>query len=349
MFGTYRTLLALMVVALHLGGIPNIGAYAVFGFYCLSGYLMTLIMQTVYGYGAGGITRYALNRFLRIYPMYWLSILFSAALIRGLGKEFTASYFHTIYPPTDFSGLARNLMIFFPLRESPCLTPPAWALTVELFFYLLIGLGLSKNRRITLTWFALGALYHAGAVMLHLGWEHRYFTVFAASLPFSTGALIYHYRAPLAQALRGLSGRAHDHLPYLVMSAMLFNWWLGHGTWQAKGIFFYVNYLLCALMVAVLSNRSAIPYINKKLDQWLGDFSYPIYLLHFQVGLVVILVFSAWGIELRRPDSLLMLASLPMMFLCSWLMIRTIEKPIEAIRSKVKCRCPRVPNWQTSR
>lgn len=49
MFGTYRAFLALMVVALHLGGIPKIGAYAVFGFYCLSGYLMTLIMQTNYG------------------------------------------------------------------------------------------------------------------------------------------------------------------------------------------------------------------------------------------------------------------------------------------------------------
>ena len=50
MFGTYRTLLALMIVALHLGGVPVIGGYAVFGFYILSGYLMTLIMQTSYGY-----------------------------------------------------------------------------------------------------------------------------------------------------------------------------------------------------------------------------------------------------------------------------------------------------------
>jgi len=57
MFGTYRIFLALMVVALHLGGIPKIGAYAVFGFYCLSGYLMTLIMQTNYGYTATGVTK----------------------------------------------------------------------------------------------------------------------------------------------------------------------------------------------------------------------------------------------------------------------------------------------------
>lgn len=68
MFGTYRTILALMVVFLHLGGVPRIGAYAVFGFYCLSGYLMTLIMQTTYGYSFQGVIKYGINRFLRNYP-----------------------------------------------------------------------------------------------------------------------------------------------------------------------------------------------------------------------------------------------------------------------------------------
>ncbi len=77
MFGTYRTFLALMVVALHLGGL-SMGGYAVFGFYVLSGYLMTLIMQNNYGYSALGFYKYALNRFLRIYPIYWVSIVFSA-------------------------------------------------------------------------------------------------------------------------------------------------------------------------------------------------------------------------------------------------------------------------------
>jgi len=87
MFGTYRTLLALMVVALHLGGL-SMGGYAVFGFYVLSGYLMTLIMQNNYGYSALGFYKYALNRFLRIYPIYWVSIVFSAILVWYFGLVF---------------------------------------------------------------------------------------------------------------------------------------------------------------------------------------------------------------------------------------------------------------------
>ena len=61
MFGTYRTLLAVMVVFLHIGGVPVLGGYAVFGFYILSGYLMTFIMQNNYGYDRSGLAKYALN------------------------------------------------------------------------------------------------------------------------------------------------------------------------------------------------------------------------------------------------------------------------------------------------
>jgi peptidoglycan/LPS O-acetylase OafA/YrhL len=46
--------LSIMVVVYHLGGRPvadsvgEIGAYAVFGFYVLSGYLMTLVLNERY-------------------------------------------------------------------------------------------------------------------------------------------------------------------------------------------------------------------------------------------------------------------------------------------------------------
>jgi peptidoglycan/LPS O-acetylase OafA/YrhL len=43
MFGSYRTFLAVLVIANHIGGISEIGRYAVYGFFVLSGYLMTYI------------------------------------------------------------------------------------------------------------------------------------------------------------------------------------------------------------------------------------------------------------------------------------------------------------------
>ena len=144
MFGLYRTLLALLVVAQHIGGIPNVGCYAVFGFYCLSGYLMTLIMHENYGFSLSGTYKYAVNRVLRIYPIYWLSVLLTLSLIWLYSPSELSDYHAAMYLPEDFVGILKNIFIFFPFRESPILTPPSWALTVELFFYVLIGLGLSQ-------------------------------------------------------------------------------------------------------------------------------------------------------------------------------------------------------------
>ena len=336
MFGAYRTFLALMVVSLHLGGIPAIGAYAVFGFYCLSGYLMTLIMQTSYGYTASGIGKYAANRFLRIYPIYWASILFSVVLIFYLGNEYTSTYHKTIYLPSDIFELLKNLLLFFPFREGPRLTPPAWALTVEIFFYIIIGLGASKTKYVTLVWFILSAVYHLFAVIFQLGWEHRYFTIFAASLPFATGALMFHYKKELTQLVGRAAGKTYSYFPFILLLLILFNWYLGYKVGSAKRLFFYSNFLLCSIMVATLQSRKELPFITRKIDKWFGDFSYPIYLIHYQVGIIVILLFAALGVEIKRPDLTLLIVSIPVIFIFSWIITVTLERPIEIVRSNVK-------------
>lgn len=336
MFGTYRTFLALMVVALHLGGMPTIGAYAVFGFYCLSGYLMTFVMHHSYGYTPIGIAKYATNRLLRIFPIYWVSILLAAILVWFLGEEFTSAYHPTIYMPSDFYELARNVFLFFPFREAPRLTPPAWALTVELFFYILIGAGISKSKYRTLVWLTISVIYHAYALVAQLGWSERYFTIFAASLPFATGAAIFHFKEYFTKHVDRLMGGAIHYSPYIVAGAILVNWGVGWGFSQTTGIFFYGNYLLCALMVLVLCERKALPLISKNFDKWMGDFSYPIYLIHYQVGLVVVVALASVDIGIQRPDWLLMLLSIPVMFVCAWVITIVLERPLELIRTNIK-------------
>jgi len=326
-----------MVVALHLGGVPLIGAYAVFGFYCLSGYLMTLIMQTKYGYTYSGITKYGINRFLRIYPIYWVSALLSIALIWCTSNEITSNYHSSIYLPTGFSEFARNLMLFFPFSESPRLTPPAWALTVEIFFYFLIGMGISKTKLISLIWFGLSITYHLSTFLFQLNWD-IFSTIIAASLPFSTGALIFHFKneVNVTRYFNSLLFGKHKYLPYFLALAILINWAIGYMLSQSIGLFFYTNYILCAFMVVVLADIKDLPFISRRFDNWMGDFSYPIYLFHYQIGFILIVLFAKFGISLKRPDLILMSASLPVLFLFSWIITVSLEKPIEIIRSKIK-------------
>ena len=334
MFGTYRTLLAIMVVFLHLGGMPVIGGYAVFGFYILSGYLMTLIMQQNYGYTRKGVSRYTLNRFLRIYPIYWVSCVVSLLLLYLFGEDFVKGFHPSIYYPNDPASILRNIFLFFPSMDEPRLTPASWALTVEIFFYIAIGLGLSKSKRITLVWFFLSVCYAIGVNALGLDWSYKYYVVPAASLPFSTGALIFHHRNQLVGMVE--SRFASGYIPAMLFSLVMMNWLVGFLLDSLRGFSFYINYVLCVAALITLINKRSLPFVSRKLDKILGDFSYPIYLIHHQVGLVVMVLMHWVGFEFQPPEPILALVSLLFIFPAAWLMARYIEIPIELLRSRVK-------------
>lgn len=342
MFGTYRTLLAIMVVFLHLGGVPVIGGYAVFGFYILSGYLMTFIMQNNYGYDRTGLSKYAMNRILRIYPIYWISCLISLILIIYFGNDTTLAFHYAISMPDDLESIFRNLFLYFPGRESPRLTPPSWALTVEIFYYICIGLGISRSRRLTTYWFIASVIYTIYVNMAALGWSYKYFSIAAASLPFSTGALVFHYQEELKHA----SGRLASGLiaPVFIFILIGLNWWSGLLLGTQKGVSFYINYLLCAFMIIALFDKRKLPFISKRFDKAMGDFSYPVYLIHYQVGLVVMIFMNLNGFDIARPSLILAYLSLPVIFLVAWIMTISIERPIELIRSKVKAKAHVVEN-----
>lgn len=327
-----------MVVAFHLGGVPYMGGYAVFGFYALSGYLMTLIMQNNYGYTLSGGSKYALNRFLRIYPMYWVSIGFSVILIYFLGESYTAEYHSAIRLPSDATDIIRNVALIFPSLDTIRLTPPAWALTVELFYYFLIGLGASRYKTVSLLWLTISIIYHVVVNIRHLDADYYYFSIPAASLPFATGAVIFHYRPELSKYLYKIGGGVKEYLPFLIFAGILLNWLVAYVVEQFGGIYFYLNYFLCALMIVVLSERKSLPFITRKFDKYMGDFSYPIYLIHYQVGLVVLYLMNAAGLNSSRPDLALMFTSIPVIFLAAWALTVMIERPIESVRTRIKSR-----------
>jgi len=335
MFGFYRTLLALMVVALHIGGIPWLGGYAVYGFYMLSGYLMTLIMQRTYGYTANGIAKYALNRFLRIYPLYWVAGLITLVLIYCLGEAYVSIYHKAMLYPTAWTDIIKNVFLLFPNLETVRLVPPAWALTVELCFYLLIALGLSKHAKIALVWLGLSVMYHG--VAWFAGWD-RYFSVFAASLPFALGSVLYFYRNQVLQKLFGDRQNLSPYLPLLLLLLMAINWYIGFVLEQLHELFLYINIVLCALMLLVLSSYQSLPWLSKKADAYWGDFSYPIYLVHYQVALLVMYAAQQSGLNISRPSTVLMWLTIPAVFLAAWLLMLLVERPIERLRSRVKKR-----------
>lgn len=310
MLGIVRTTLALMVMVYHLWlPLKPLGLYSVFGFYVISGYLMTLVMQERYGYTPRGRAAFALNRALRLYPQYWAAAGLSLLLIFLLGESATRSMNAALYLPETPNEILANVAMVFPawhpIDYGPRLVPPTWALTVELTFYALIGAGISRTPRRVAVWLALSVLYVGWTFAAGLGWESRYFPLPAASLPFALGSALYFLpRARLpARPL------------FLVALLNCLAWaWLAPG--NELGV--YLNLALVAGLVAALIGGGSIVRISRRRDSAIGDYCYPIYLLHWQAALM------GWA--------------LPVVWLLSAAFIRWIDLPVQRIRGRIKSR-----------
>ena len=318
-----------MVVFQHLGGMGVMGGYAVFGFYTLSGYLMTLIMHETYGYSTAGIQKYGMNRFLRIYPIYWLACIISLLLIVWLGNDYSKAFHSRMFIPENSAQILQNIFIVFGQGSRPRLTPPSWALTVELFYYACIALGASKTKKTTLIWFAISTVYAIVINVAGFEWPYKYFIIPAASLPFSVGGLIYHFKDKILERLNILkSGKA----PFILIIMVLGNYIVNHVFHTLRYWGFYNNFLLNCLLVMSLMERKSLLGISKSLDKRIGDLSYPIYLVHYQCGLFL----STLVLNIKRGTPLFAFVCLPLIVIVSWAMSKLVEMPIEGVRKKIK-------------
>ena len=101
MFGAFRFGLALLVVAGHLRQPIWLGAWAVFAFYTISGYLMCLVLNERYGFSRRGFGAYALNRLLRIHPPYWLACAATLGVMLVAGEATTRNFWGPWELPTS--------------------------------------------------------------------------------------------------------------------------------------------------------------------------------------------------------------------------------------------------------
>jgi peptidoglycan/LPS O-acetylase OafA/YrhL len=220
------------------------------------------------------------------------------------------------------------------------LSPSAWALTVELFYYLIICFGISKTEKRTKFWLLLGFVYTLALLIFDRQWEDRYFPIAAASLPFALGSYLYF----VLKRNRWRSLLESRYLnPVWLTGLLIVNFAFHYAIERLTEIplvfqtGFYLNLVIVTLIVVGLASGKKYPFINKKWDKKIGDFSYPIYLLHWQIGLLV--SFLILGEPYRGntgKGAIVLLVALPVTLLISFLMIKAIDRPIEQIRSWMK-------------
>ncbi|MDQ7306852.1 acyltransferase [Stenotrophomonas sp. Sm3119] len=318
-FGAGRFLLASLVAASHLwSNMPHgYAAYAVWAFFVLSGFLMTLVLTTKYGFGRAGIKAYAFNRFMRIFPLYWLAAIMGLATLWyynsvGIDLRPINGEFHM---PRTFEDWAYVITLFPGLQRGGMPVPVANALAIEVGFYLLLPL-MATSRGAAVLGVVIGALLN-----LKLGinvpdtFGERYATFLPCLLPFATGALLCHFREPL-KPLR---------MPWLSCTVWMLHGvvWAFYPSWPwTLGL--YVSVLLSAWAVLSLHAQPA-----GKIDKMLGDMSYPVYLIHTTV--------AAWFVcacGFTRPFVTFFLPAFAATVVLSWLIVLVIDRPLSRLKRR---------------
>lgn len=311
--GLVRFLLAVTVVINHTGplyGLVFTDAYmAIKVFFIISGFYMALILSEKYT-GPNRCRLFYTNRFLRLFPVYWVvlgvSLAVSLAFKFGLHTSLLLgpwqTWLHHLSPATVAALIGANLgilgqdVLFFThldpatgtlslawdalYRATPgwffLLIPQAWTISLELVFYMLAPWLVRRSNAFLVTVIA-GSLALRSFVYLEDfpfdPWKQRFFPVECGF--FLCGILSYRLYARLKTV--AIPRRVHLTVAGLYLASILGYQFLP----GAKGKEFY-------LYAATMASIPFLFLLTKKIrfDRAIGELSYPIYISHWTVIMV---------------------------------------------------------------
>ncbi|HZG00564.1 MAG TPA: acyltransferase [Chitinophagales bacterium] len=356
--GLLRLLLEISVLASHSGQILffqfPVGSTAVRIFFMISGFYMALILDKKYLRLTNGYRLFITNRFLRLYPIYWIVLLLTlavcAAAYFGFRQPYLLKAFATERDHPSLWGwgviVFSNLFIFLQAalnfvsfqdgnsfvigKEGAVpgwhflLVPQAWSIGLELSFYAVSPFFVKRSWQFV-AGFAIGCyglMYVLHLVEGQVGyfgpWGQRFFPA----------GLIYFLAGVVAYKLYERHFKKYYTKPFA--SALLVVW-IGVTSFyvympdpEGTGYLFYCFLSFVTIpFVFALSNKW-------KWDRFIGELSYPAYLSHYVcIGMVAFVL-------KRFPDSSPWLGELSLLvtMAVSLAMLRFISIPIDRIREE---------------
>jgi peptidoglycan/LPS O-acetylase OafA/YrhL len=328
--GYFRFSLIIAVAYYHLAAKMIAGPVSVYGFFLLSGYVITLVANEIYNNGWHGKGYFLANRAARVYPTYLACLL--VALLCMAAVDFTTVYYQRefLLPTTPESWLMQFTILGqsnFVGRWPERIMPPAWSLSTEIIYYLIIGLITGNSKRLTTAAFCL-SLALAGYMLYNdYPYQYFYFSIQGPSVAFFTGAMFYHYR----DVFKGMYVRQLWLLILLTNIAIYVPDLIGLQRKEVLVLYittFYLGYITMCLHIISLGRKAS------RIEQFLADITYPMFLLHWPVGA---LVCYYWFGEYRRDTDVFLLA-FPLTFLVGALIVFAVEMPNKKLRRYLRQR-----------
>jgi peptidoglycan/LPS O-acetylase OafA/YrhL len=359
--GSLRTIFAISVVLTHCWPKPLFvgGRNAVQLFYIISGFLISYVIAEKNAYPQVGT--FYLNRYLRLYPIYAVVALLTILLaiaggpipehsdVFGVFKAsptagkilllFSNSFLFT-QDWVMFSGIHNGVLGFTSDFQNSdvilyrgLLVPQAWTLGVELSFYLVAPFVLRARK---LIYSLLGASVLLRLYVLHLGigirdpWTYRFFPTELAF--FLLGALAHQILLPIYRR------RFATQLPVLagIATSLLIGFSLCYAVLPIK------EPLKAAILFTAFLALIPLAFVfqsSNRVDKWIGNLSYAIYIDHMLVMAIV-----AYAVDLLKPYMsldpavTLCVGSIVGAIIAAILLNHFIAEPVEVLRNRLKHR-----------
>ena len=288
--GPLRGFLALTVVLLHIPlmtknqhlpyfndwAIFNKGYNAVWGFFTLSGFLIiNLLYQEKEKTGKVNVKDFYTRRILRIYPVYYIVLLFGLAYYHFILPSFGIK-FETNYTVAEAFIWCAALLpnVFFSLFDPGGILSILWSIGIEEQFYLMIApiSKFIKSNKFTLILACFTVIYFALYFNPYTEFFRRYRFMY---FYFSMGGLISILHSQ--QKINFLYFPKYLRLALYSIFALYF----------FTNVFEFSNEILkhlfsmglFAIFILNISNEKTF-IINNKVINYLGELSYGIYMYH---------------------------------------------------------------------
>jgi len=302
MFGTYRLILASLVALSHFGLVGagfNPGQWSVLSFYVLSGFLMEHQFRKLST--SGNSRAFYTDRFLRVFPVFIIVLLFAAILMRPVWWVLLINASLILLNYCSFAGVA-------------ILIGPTWSLACEAQFYALVPM-FARASTPMIRWLALGSIAFFVATLFmpdSIWWAY-------SSLP----GILFAFLSGILIRRKDVLFLRYVWCVFVVLLIGFACFKFGRLALPADvHINVCIGYLAALPLVFLLSTYPP----DSKWDQSLGLLSYPLFLVHMPLG-----VFMA-----AHMANANMFGQLFFAMIAAGLLVLLVEKPFDNIRYKVR-------------
>jgi len=260
----------------------NFGHAGVDFFFVLSGFIILYAHWNDLG-RPEKLPKYVSKRFCRIYPIYWIVLVFVAPvyfLFPAFGKGFERNL------PVVFSSIT-----LIPVAGINSVLPVAWTLYHEILFYCIFAVALFNKRigqALLLGWMAACIVaFVAGTGSFPLSFLLSPFNMLFGMGMFACWAFRQkQVKAPTALAIAGIA--------LFIVVGLLEDYW----DWPAKNTRHLIFGLACTMAVLGLVELERLGRITiSKMLRTIGDASYIIYLIHYPLLSICARVFVVSGLH----------------------------------------------------